>query len=88
MARVPHSEIIADKTYRQKIEMAREKAQAACDKAHARLSKREEKLLRELSQISMSRRGIFHEVYRSIFDPLDEAAYADAEKRLSSKAGA
>lgn len=83
MERVPHERIISDSKYRADIERAKAKAQAACDKISERLEREEQKLLRKLATIDEARRGLFRETYRPIFDPLEEAAYANAEKRLS-----
>ncbi len=82
MSRVAHEKIMADERFRADIEKARVKAQKVCDKTHDRLRNEEEKLLAKLTAIQLQRREVFKDVYRPIFDPLEEAAYAAAEKRI------
>ena len=65
---------------------ADKKANAACERVRDRLSAREEKEIarhsKVMREISDAHRAIFKEVYRPIYDPLEEAAFVRAENRL------
>lgn len=79
-------QIRKDPEFQAEISVARSKAQKAADKVHSRISAREEKELerhqKKMAEFRQERDAIFKDVYRPVFDPLEEEAYARAEKRL------
>jgi len=82
-------QIKLDEQFRRDCAKADAKANRAVERAKERLWAAEEKEIRRhqkrMAEIDAKRRALSSEVYDPIYDPLEEKAFVEAEKRLTSR---
>lgn len=88
MIYVPFEQIRFDEKFIAACEAATKKAQKAADRANERLRKMEEKELARheaaIKAIDAQRRAVFETVYNKVYQPLDDAAFKEAERRIAA----
>ncbi|WP_143565688.1 hypothetical protein [Sinorhizobium fredii] len=75
-----------DATFKKACERAASKAEAATQRARDKLEREESKEIeryqKRMREINLKRRSLFDTVYSGVYNPLEEAAFSEAEKRL------
>lgn len=82
-----YERIKADAQFHNECDAAQRKAEKAAERLRKKLSAAEEKEIirhrKVMAEIARKQRAIFRDVYSPIYDPLEEAAFSRAEKRLA-----
>ncbi|MBY3543657.1 hypothetical protein HFN71_28655 [Rhizobium laguerreae] len=90
MAHVPWALIREDAQFQRECEMADKKANKAAKRVKDRLMAAEEKEVerhrKAMAEIDRKRKAIFRDVFSAIYDPLEQEAFARAERRLAARA--
>jgi hypothetical protein len=83
------SQIQADARFNAECEKAEKKANRAANKVRERLAKMEEAEIerhaKAMRKINDARRAVRAEVYDTIYDPLEAAAFKEAELRIDAQ---
>ncbi|MNE29158.1 hypothetical protein D3C80_1226300 [compost metagenome] len=83
-----YERIKADTQFHKECDAAQRKAEKVAERLRKKLSAAEEKEIirhrKAMNEIARKQRAIFRDVYSPIYDPLEEAAFARAEERLST----